>query len=147
MIDNKWFCEPDDRRKTWCFLNLHVNEKNEVNGWNVGYGNPTKLLDEIKNKKTREIEIIKELLVHLYRCRKEDIILITIASDVLPILRTRILYRNIKAVSFYGLKYICIDEILQTYFHQDKVLNKSNEIQFFWNLWQKIGPLIPRGVL
>ena len=147
MIDSKWFCEPDEQRETWCFLNLHENDNCNIVGWDVGYGNPTTLLCEIKNQKTKEVEIIKELLIHLYHCRKDNIILITNTSDVLPILRTRILLLNVKEVCFYGLKYICIEEIMLTYFQHVNLINESKQIWFLWSLLQKIGPLLPKGVL
>jgi hypothetical protein len=150
MIDNKWFCEPDEQRETWCFLNLHVTENCIISDWEVGYGNPTMIVREIKSQKTIEIEIIKDLLTQLYHCRKENILLITY-SDVLSILRTRIFILNIKDASLYGLKHICIKEILKTYFQQVDKLNiqikETKQIQFLWNLLLRIGPLLPRGVM
>ena len=150
MIDNKWFCEPDEQRETWCFLNLHVNDNYIIKGWEIGYGNPTILIRELKNKKTQEKELIKELLSQLYHCRKEDILLI-MYINILTILRTRIIILNIKNASLYGLKYVCIEEILQNYFQQiEKIkieVKEKKQTQFLWNLLIKIGPLLPRGVL
>ena len=150
MIDNKWFCEPDELREIWCFLNLHVNDKDIIEGWEIGYGNPIVMMRKINHRKTNEKDIIKELLIQLYNCRKENILLITYTNNVLPILRTRILFLDIKEASLYGIKHISVEEILYTYFLYDanqELIDKNKKITFLWKLLLRIGPLLPRGVI
>lgn len=162
MIDNKWFCEPNDQRESWCLLILQVNDHFAINGWEIGYGNPKMLLRIISNNKSREREIIKELLRDLYYCRREGIVLITFRDDVLPMLRTRIILLNIEDVCLRGLNYICIEQLLKEYFlsgtlnssDMPELVKKmsietsgSSQVQLLWSLFLRIGPMLPSGVI
>jgi len=162
MIDNKWFCEPNDQRESWCFLFLQMNDHCIICRWEVGYGNPTMFVRKVTNRKSREREIIKELLRELYCCRKEGITLITYRYDVLSMLRTRIILLNIEDVCLRGLNYICIEQLLKEYFlsgtlnlsDMPELVKKMNietsgssQVQLLWSLFLRIGPMLPSGVI
>jgi len=152
MIDNKWFCEPDEQRECWCFLFPQLKDNSVIDGWEIGYGNPSKLTRKIKNKKQNEEQMIRELLCELYHCRKKCITLITYAYDVLLILRTRIILLNIKDACFHGIKHICIEKLLEEYFlcniiKSSTMIESSNQAEVLWNLFLKIGPMFPVGVI
>ena len=159
MIDNKWFCEPNEQRESWCFLFLKVNHF-VIDGWEVGYGNPTMLVRKVANRKSRERELIKELLQELYHCRRENIMLITYAYSALPTLRTRIILLNLKDACLHGIKYISIEKLLEEYFlllnstNISELVRKMNiemegssQAKLLWNLFMRIGPMLPAGVI
>lgn len=161
MIDNKWFCEPDDQRESWCFLFLKVSKHNIIESWEIGYGNPTTLVRTLVNHKSKEKEIIKELLRELYYCRKKDVILITYSLDVLPILRTRIILLNIEDASLYRIKHVSVERLLSDYFLPE-IMNSSLsdlvkrmgievknpcQVDLLRHLLIQIGTLLPYGVI
>lgn len=165
MIDNKWFCEPDDQRDSWCFLVLQLEERDFViNGWEIGYGNPRKLIRIISSSKSSEKEIIKELLQEIYYCRRKGIQVITFGTDVLPVLRTRIILLDLKDVSLRGVKHICIEKIIKEYFllygfntsisNMLEIARKMNiemkdlsRVELLHNLFLRIGPMLPDEVI
>ena len=162
MIDNKWFCEPDDQRECWCFLILKRNNQSVIDGWEMGYGNPSKLTRMIKNKEQTEEKIIYELLHELYRCKRETITILTYRKDDYPILRTRIALRGIREVYLCGMKHICIEKVMEEYFLFDISENISiyeladklkiaeenrNTVKLLWKLFLTMGPLLPIGVI
>lgn len=162
MIDNKWFCELNEQRESWCLLILQVNDHFAINGWEIGYGNPSKLVRIIGNSKSNEKKIIKELLQEIYYCRREGISLITFKANALKILRTRIVLFNIEDVCLRGLNYICVEQLLKEYF-LSSTLNSSDmpelvkkmsietsgssQVQLLWSLFLRIGPMLPSGVI
>lgn len=162
MIDNKWFCEPNEQRESWCFLFLQMNDRCIICRWEVGYGNPTMLVRKVTNRKSREREIIKELLRELYYCREESITLITYGHDVLSMLRTRIILLDIEDTSLHGVKHISIEKLLEEYFLLDVIKSstmlelaskmnirqdESNKVQLLWHIFLRIGPMLPTGVI
>lgn len=65
MLGNKWFCESDDERKSWCFLLVELNGGNagcEIAGWQIGYGNPKKMVKTVEKSGGGEEETIKTLV-------------------------------------------------------------------------------------
>ena len=167
MIENKWFCEPDDQRECWCFLILHMDYNEEdfnITGWEIGYSNPRKIVRKIKNSKSNEKQIIKELLHELYYCRKNRIILITFGVDVFPAIRTRIILMDLKDASLRRIKYISVEKLIAEYFlfyifnstatalpmiikRMNIANEKSSDVEMLWKIFLRIGPVLPDGVI
>lgn len=167
MIENKWFCEPNDQRECWSFLILRLDNQDrnfEIIGWDIVYANPRKLIRKLKNKKNGEKEIVNELLHEIYYCRKNNITLITFREDIIPIIRTRILLLNLNDASLRGIKYFSMEKLLKKYFlfymsntsttRPSVIINKMNvsneklsDVEMLWKIFLKIGPLLPDGVI
>lgn len=164
MIDNKWFCEPNDLRESWCFLSLDVggwNEGSVITSWEIGYANPAKLIRKINCDESSENKVIGKLLNEIFYCRKNGIKIITYGNNVVPALRTRILVLGLAEVGLHGMDLICIEDLLSKFFLFDDnsltggptsgVLKKigvadGSGAELLWRLFQKICPLIPGGV-
>ena len=165
MIDNKWFCEPNDLRESWCFLSLDVKDGDEdfaISSWEIGYASPAKLLRKINCDESDEDKIIGKLLDEIYYCRKNRIKIITYGKNVVPLLRTRIVVLGLCELSLHGVDFICIEDLLSKYFLFDAenqnrgslpdFLKKigavnGNEVEMLRRLFQKIGLLLPSGVI
>ena len=160
MIDSKWFCEPNDYRESWCFLKIYQTQiKNEsiISGWELGYGNPNQLTRIIKNENIDEKEIIRALFKEIFFCRKNKIKLITYEQSI-PLLRSRVLFLKMQEISLKGISFICILNLLKQYFSINDMLFQLagkmkikikgiKEIEIIRNIFIRIGPLLPEGVI
>ena len=166
MIDNKWFCEPNDARESWCFLSLKVNKKDVddvISGWEICYGNPNRVTRMATDTPSNEKEVIKGLIHEIYYCRKKDIDIITFGNTVIPLLRTRIVFHGISDVSLRSVKFLSIKKILQDYFFIVGEDASKSVYDFAWEMnieegdmaetellrdvFLKIGALLPVGVI
>jgi len=167
MIDNKWFCEPNEERETWCFLTLQTKDLKgqlTLDGWTIGYGNPNTIHREIHSNGDNEREILEQLFRELYYCRRKGITLVTFGKNILPILRIRTAQRNLKDASFRGIDIICLEDLLETYFDpvfygtSDSGLvevcqkinietNGTTNTELMLQLLLRIDPLLPQGVI
>ncbi len=166
MIDSVYFCEPDDTRESWFFFTLQEKKQNDeisISGWNACYGNPNRVIRKLSDDKSDEKTTIISLCNELFYCRKKDIPIMTFERNIVPILRTRIACLGIHDVSFRKLQTISLEKILQDYFHLSNadtipppsILTKElnieqgnmSEPELLYNIYKKIGPLIPTGVI
>ncbi len=166
MIGNRWFCEPDDERESWCFLVLNRGnpESSSITGWHVGYGNPKKTTRTLSSSPSSEEEIIRELLEEIYHCRREGILVITVKRETMPALRSRVLLLGLEGVSLRGVKHVCIEELLDEYFLDlggpdsfnisglsglgERIGVKTDglgETEMAREVFLRIGPLLPEG--
>ncbi len=165
MINNKWFCSPDNYRESWCFLifdNKKVKNTIEIQSWNLGYGNPHQLIKLKTSKGKQERKVINDLLQELNYCRKNHLRIITLYENDVKILRTRCIQLQIQDASLQKINYMSLEGIIQTYFTFDYKKDESifNQIanilnikekdeskpEQFRKILNKIGPLLPRGV-
>jgi hypothetical protein len=84
--------------------------------WEVCYGDNDRIFYKTDNTEADEKELIRRLLFHLSLCRKNKIPIITFGTNELPIVRTRILFSDIRGVNLRYLKTISIRKILEDYF-------------------------------
>lgn len=118
MIENRWFCEPDDERESWGFFSLERKESGEaetVTGWKIGYGNPEKMVRKVSNKRSDEREVLKELAKELSYCRQNQVLFVTY-EPTLPVIRTRTVILGLKEVGLRGIKHMCLEKVLERYF-------------------------------
>lgn len=166
MIDNIWFCEPNDARESWCFFTVKL-KKHEANdaiaSWEVCYTNPNRVIRMAGNDTPSEEELLRGLLREIYYCRKKEITLITFGENVIPLLRTRIVYHCIRDVNLRSLKVLSIQKILQDYFFfgKDNTVSSISDFAFemknppdantetetLYEIFKRIGPLLPSGVI
>ena len=167
MIDNKWFCEPNDQRETWCFLSLqteNIDRQSIITGWQIGYGNPNTVNRVINADSSSANDILAGLFSEIYYCRRQGIKLVTYEENLLPILRTHAVQAALSDASLRGMHTICIENLLQTYFElgefdpsDDGLLelckkmviadNGATKIGMLHQILVRIGPLLPQGVI
>ena len=166
MIDNIWLCEPNDARESWCFLELKLKKQDAndvISGWEATYANPNRVVHKANDTRSDEKESLKKLFFHIYRCRKKEIPIITFGSNVIPVLRTRILCQGIRDESLRSVKTISLQKILQDYFcfdNDNSILSASDfvaglkieqgnatETELLYDVFTRIGPLLPAGVI
>jgi len=167
MIDNKWFCEPNDQRETWCFLSLqteNIDRQSIITGWQIGYGNPNTVNRVINADSSSANDILAGLFSEIYYCRRQGIKLVTYEENLLPILRTHAIKVALSDASLRGLHAICIENLLHTYFKlgefdtsDDGLLelcgkmgiasNVETQVELFQKILVRIGPLLPQGVI
>ncbi|KXB08200.1 hypothetical protein AKJ58_00600 [candidate division MSBL1 archaeon SCGC-AAA385D11] len=166
MIDNKWFCEPNDERESWCFLILEQRNSEgdgSITGWQIGYGNPKKMTRTLSSSGSSEEEIIQGLLDEIYYCRREGILMITAERDSVPALRTHILLLGMEEASFRGVEYVCIDRLLEEHFlglgdldgssgrsilelgERIGIVEDCEETELLRRIFLRIGPLLPKS--
>jgi len=161
MIDNKWFCEPDELRESWCFLILYQKDQKDdfvISGWEIEYGNSSRIIRKIYNSKNNEEGIINELLEEIHYCRKKRITIITFGFDVIPAIRTRISILDLKEVSLRGIRNIALEKLISEnflFFNSNKspsiemIAKKMNiesdcfsNVELLRNIFLRIGPLL-----
>lgn len=165
VIGNKWYCKPDDERKSWGFLSLEKKESGKskiITGWEIGYGNPQKMVQTLSSENSDEDVVLKRLLDELSFCRRNRILLTTF-DPILPCLRTRVLKLGLSEVSLRGIKHICIKKTLEEYFSglvkcgglwelssslglvksKDNGGSRLGDLELLRRLLLAIGPLLP----
>lgn len=165
MINNKWFCEPDDSRLSWCFLSLRTASRDDspsISGWEIAYGNPVKIVKVLQSDRGNEGELIKQLLDELYLCKKHAIPVIIYEAGVFSLLRTRIVILDLKGVSLRGVKYVALKRLLDDYLQLDEVRSQSlvemaeqlhiethgkSETEILHAVFIRLGPVLPSGVI
>lgn len=162
MINNKWFCEPNPTRESYCFVFLNKKNKNsyqQIIGWKIGIGSIEKIHKIKQSQEEDEKTIIEKLLGEFFYCRQKNIIVVTDSVDNFPILRARIARLNIKQANLAAIKYIELESLINKYFPHKKNNNLESrhtffpikvgddEIETIWNVFRKIAPLIPREEL
>jgi len=119
MRNNERFSNLIDTEMSWCFLTLKVIKNDAIatiSGWEISYADSNKILYKVNGNKPDEKELIQGLLFHLSLCRKNKISVVTFRSDVIPIVRTTLLFHNIH-VNLSDLKVISLQKILQEHFY------------------------------
>ena len=167
MIDNKWFCEPNDQREIWCFLSLQTENlegQSIIAGWQIGYGNSNTVSRMINADSGNENDVLAGLFSEIYYCRRQGIRMVTYEENLLPILRTHAVQAALSDASLRGLHAICIENLLHTYFElgevdtsDDGLLelcrkmgiadNGSTKVGLLHEILVRIGPLLPQGVI
>jgi len=106
-------------RGSWCFLVIQVMKKDvagAISHWEICYADHKRIFYTTDGAEADEKELIRRLLFHLSLCRKNKIPIITFGTNELPIVRTRILFSNIRGVNLCDLKTISLQKILEDYF-------------------------------
>lgn len=160
MIGNKWFHEPNDSRESWGFLT--INQKNNsreepILNWKIGYGNPKKLTRMESSEESDEKERIRNLIEEIKFCMKNDVLLITLASNVIPKLRSRIFLQGIEKVRMRDLRQISIEDVFKDYFEgfdnlrdirrllESESSEDISEPESLWTVFKSIGPMLPKS--
>lgn len=165
MIGNRWFCQPDDERESWCFMVLELKQEDNgfLAGWEISYGNPKRTVRTLENAGSNEVEILRELVKEINYCRRKQIPVITLRDDIIPKIRTRILYSTLEEASFQGLENISIESLLRENFVGADLRNRQSvkglceelkietanrsETELLREAFLRIGPLVPRDSL
>lgn len=170
MIGNRWLCEPDDERESWCFLTLEREDSagkgDAFAGWEISYGNPRKIVRSL-NSESNEKESLQDLSNELHYCRSEGITVFNFRENALPALRTHLLLNDIGVVSLRGIENIPIERLLKENFHNLELNPSKNGLdsiprlcetvsiqtenfsntELLWKVLLKIGPLLPEDSL
>lgn len=166
MIDNIWFCEPNDARESWCFFTMKLKEidaHQSVTEWEVTYANPTRVTYKTKNTPSAEEVLLRQILFHISMCKKKEVPFITYERKTIPILRSRLLYHGMCNISLRNLKTLSIQQLLQDYFYFGttnslqsasdfaKELkideNGLTETELYYRIFMRLGSLLPEGVI
>lgn len=163
VINNKWFCEPNPYRQSYCFF--YIERKNEddqdsIKGWKSGIGNINKISKKNKKNQGDEMEIIKALIPHIKTWRKNNILVITEKEEIFPLLRTRIAALGIDEMLLSPLNSISLQHLINRYllYHGDESisgwctflhipLNNQDEPVLLRQILQRIIGLIPQEEL
>jgi len=118
--------------KSWCFLEINVSKKDTnavIVGWEICYADHNRIFYKTDSNEADEKEMIRRLLFHLSLCRKNKIPIVTFGSNELPIVRTRILFSDIRGVNLCDLKTISIGKILQDnfYFNTNNTMSTASD--------------------
>jgi len=103
----------------WCFLVIQAMKKDvagAISRWEICYADHNRIFYKADGSEADEKELIRRLLFHLSLCRKNKIPIITFGTNELPIVRTRILFSDIRGVNLGDMKTISIRKILGDYF-------------------------------
>lgn len=163
MIGNKWFCEPDDERESWCFLVLEFEDRSKklkIPGWKIGYGNPEKMVRKLEKTDCKEEEILESLLGEIHYCRRQGIPVITTEKEEILALRTR-LFLGKEETSLQKVELLNIEQLLKEHFLVSELssdLSKlaerlgiekesSGRVELLRDIFLKIGPLLPEDKL
>jgi hypothetical protein len=166
MIDNIWFCEPNDARESWCFFSMKSKEIDShqcIIEWEAIYANPSKVTYKAKNTPSAEETLLREILFHVSMCRKKEIPIITYERKIIPILRSRLLFHGMCNISLRNLKTLSLQDLLQDYFYfgtTNSFLSASDfarelkidenglsETELCYVIFKRMGPLLPLGVI
>jgi len=166
MIDNVWFCEPDDSGQSWCFFTMKLKEidaHQSVTEWEVTYANPTRVVYKTNNTTSDEEILLRQILFHISMCKKKEVPFITFERKIIPILRSRLLCHGMCKISLRNLKTLSLQQLLQDYFYFDTTnsilsaydlvrelkidKNGLTETELYHVIFKKIGPLLPLGVI
>jgi len=115
----------------WCFLVIQVMKKDvagAISRWEICYADHNRIFYKADGTEADEKELIRRLLFHLSLCRKNKIPIITFGTNELPIVRTSILFSDIRGVNLGDLKIISIRKILEDYFFFPKSDHKHTSI-------------------
>lgn len=119
MINHLRFLKRLNIPKSWCFLEINVSKKDTdaaIVRWEICYADHNRIFYKTDSNEADEKELIRRLLFHLSLCRKNKIQVITFGHNDLPIVRTRILFSDIRGVNLCDLKTISIRKTLENYF-------------------------------
>lgn len=161
------FSERINIRGSWCFLVIQVMKKDAtgaISRWEICYADHNRIFYKADGTEADEKELIRRLLFHLSLCRKNKIPIITFGTNELPIVRTRILFSDIRGVNLGDLKTISIRKILEDYFFFPKGDHKHTSIldlaetmnikttdatltELLSEIFGRIQPLLPIGVI
>ena len=166
MIDNIWFCEPNDARESWCFFTMKLKEidaHSTVTEWEVTYANPTRVIYRTNNAPSTEEVLLRQILFHISRCKKKGIPIITYERKIIPLLRSRLLCHGMCNISLRSLKILSLQQLLQDFFYfgtTNSILSASDfakelkidengltETELCYVIFKRIGPLLPQGVI
>lgn len=164
------FAAPDNTIEVWCLLEVEYSDGGDCVGWNVGFGN----INQLVRKESRSLSavdcegsLLKELMEeHLHPCRNKEgrTTLITSSASTLPRLRTRLLAHGCDT-SFRGLNHLCLETVIEDYFHQPessasahfdadmwitdnlRAVDDDQPVKELWRRVKQIGPLVPRQAM
>ena len=143
MLNNKWFCEPNPYRETYCYLTIETHDNQQkITRWQTATANMQSIVTTDQYQDKDERKAILELLKKLSYCIERNITLITPTNQTMPILRTRILALKISNASLTTLKTICIEHLMEKYF-TEKTTEKNNTKDMH-RTFTAIAPLLPQ---
>lgn len=144
--ENDVYSEPDSTREPWAFLVVETTPDGKISGWQVGYGNSTRIT-RIEHSLGGDERIILQYLVKEICANKRAKILITRSREVLPLLRSRILQHRAR-VSFRGLRHVCLEVLLALHFSNiQEITMVAQNPREIWKLLISVGPLVPTKAL
>jgi hypothetical protein len=120
MIDNIWFCGPNDARESWCFFTMKLKEIDGhqcVTGWEVTYANPARVTYKTKNTPSAEEILLRQILFHISTCKKKRALFITYERKIIPILRSRLLCHGMCNINLGNLKILSVQQLLEDFFY------------------------------
>lgn len=148
--ENSWYAEPNKGREPWVILVLETN-RGRIVGWQMGFGNSQTItrISRMRKNVNGEGEVLKELLKEIWDCKRgERNTIITYARGTLPLLRSKILQLDIKGASFGGLQHLCLERLLDQHFGGgNKWAGADQDPKALWELFTRIGPLVPRRAM
>lgn len=160
---DEWYTEPDDTKKSWCFLVLK-REDCWIREWKIGYGNPIKFLDvesELIESEKEEKHLLVDLVSELGKAKSECSVLVTQNEGDLQLLRTRLIENGITDFSFRGFRNVCLETLLRNNFknpeevveicERNKKEASTAKVLFprgpnpksIWNSYNMIGRMVP----
>jgi hypothetical protein len=148
MLNNKWFCEPNPFRETYCYMSIQkktIDNYLQITGWQTATANMQSIVTMDQYQDKDEKKAIQELLKKLSYCIEKNITLITPTNQTMPLLRTRILTLNIPNVSFTTIKTICIEHLMEKYFTEKTTVKDTPKNMH--RIFTAIAPLISQEEL
>lgn len=104
--------------KTCCFLVLKKAETEPddvIKRWEICYDDSNRV-SHMTTESEFENLLIKGLLTELFDHSQRNIVLVTFSARSIPLLRKRIVFHDIANVTFQGIEFISLQELLDTYF-------------------------------
>lgn len=152
--------------KTCCFLVLKKAETEPddvIKRWETCYSDSSRV-SHMTTESEFEKPLIKGLLTELFGQCQRNIVLVTFSEQSIPLLRKRIVFHDINNVTFQGIEFISLQELLNTYFsikldknhdavyHAADQLNipvgdEQTEAELVRSIFRKIVQLIPQDVI
>lgn len=162
---------PNKSRTPWCFLVLRMNNTHndtQIVGWEIVVGNSHQIVDRANMNgcgSIKESRLLAKLMDELKQYQQKQVILHTVSTEVLELLRARLLLINSdNSPSFRGFRHLSLRSLLahfgpwwkniveqqiESEFPEDT--NKITEVisttdmtaRDLWKIRQMVGPLLP----
>jgi hypothetical protein len=161
MLNNKWFCEPNPYRETYCYFLLETEKQKKqpkIIGWKAAIGNIDEITNRLDSKNQDETETLKNIIPVLFYCRKKYLTIITDKKETVSLLRTRLAMANIENTDLSSIRVISLEEYFNKYFSYTgengllswcKFLsidaNKKKKTELIKSVYARIKPFIPKG--
>lgn len=138
---------PNDGRESWVILRTKSSRSGEVVEWELTHANSARTVRTARSVAGGEQSMLKLLAEEIDKC-KRGVLLITSSADVLPLLRRRFIQNRV-AVTFRGLRHLCIEGLVKEFFGEGygNPAENTAENSKLWELLVTIGPLVPARAL